>query len=55
MKYLIADSVELKFNLNRIRGIILIKLISKPSQLIIQELEEQAINVPKIKNIKNKI
>lgn len=53
MKYLIADSVELKFNLKRIRGIILIKLISNPSHLIIHELDEMVRKVPIIKNIKN--
>jgi hypothetical protein len=51
IKYLIADSVELKFNLNRIRGITLIKLISSPNQVINQLLEEQAITVPVTKNV----
>lgn len=48
IKYLIADSVELKFNLKRIRGITLIRLSSKPSHLKIHDLEVQAIKVPRI-------
>lgn len=53
IKYLIAASVRGFFNLNRIRGIILIKLISSPTQLVNQELEEIATIVPNIKvNIK---
>lgn len=50
IKYLIADSVELKFSLKRIRGITLIKLISNPSQVINQDLEEHAKIVPAIRN-----
>lgn len=53
IKYLIAASVRGFFNLNRIRGIILIKLISSPTQLVNQELEEIATVVPSIRvNIK---
>jgi hypothetical protein len=39
-------SVDLKFNSLRIRGINLIKLISRPTHLVIQELEDEATRVP---------
>lgn len=52
-KYLMHASVEGVLILIRIRGIILIKLISSPSQAINQELAEKAIIVPTTKNIKN--
>jgi len=48
MKYLMAVSVERGFNLITNRGISLIKLISKPSQQVNHEPEEQAIIVPAI-------
>jgi len=48
-KYLIEASVSLEFNFESIRGIILIKLISNPSHLVNQELEDTAITVPVIK------
>jgi len=48
-KYLIADSVDLKSNSLRIRGINLIKLISSPSQHINHELADTAIIVPLIR------
>lgn len=51
-KYLIADSVRLEFNLISIRGIILIKLISNPNQIVNHELDEVANKVPE--NKKNK-
>lgn len=51
IKYLMADSVELKFNLNKIRGITLIKFTSNPSHVINQDLDEHAINVPVIKKV----
>lgn len=54
-KYLIAASVDLKFNSLRIRGIKLIKLISRPSQQINQELEEIAISVPDTKKSKKRV
>jgi hypothetical protein len=51
---LIAASVDLKFNSLRIRGIKLIKLISKPIQHVNHELEDTAIVVPVVrKMIKN--
>ena len=52
-KYLIEASVKFLFNLIRIRGIILIKLISNPNQQVNQEFEEIAIIVPKIRDEKN--
>lgn len=50
-KYLMADSVVLKFTLYRMIGINLIKLISNPNQLINHEFDDRAIKVPIIKNI----
>src|SRR5271156_2941770 len=47
-KYLIEASVALKLILWRIRGIRLIKLISRPSQQINQELDEAAVSEPRI-------
>ena len=45
-KYLIEASVNLKFNLISIRGIILIKLISKPNQAVNHLLADTEISVP---------
>lgn len=50
-KYLIDISVDSLVNLNKIIGIILIKLISKPNQQINHELEEIAIIVPRKRKI----
>lgn len=47
-KYLIDASVELELNLLIIRGIIIIRFNSSPSQLINQDDEEIAIIVPNI-------
>ena len=55
IKYLIAASVKLNINLLRIRGIILIKLISSPNKQVNHEFAEIATVVPinkKFKNIK---
>ena len=54
-KYLIADSVVILFKLIRIRGIILIKLISRTIQQINHELEEIAIKVPETRKKQNNI
>lgn len=54
-KYLIALSVALLFWFVSSRGIILIKLISSPSQAVSQELAERAMIVPKIKVDKNAV
>lgn len=54
-KYLMAASVSFRSSLISIRGIILIRLISKPIHEENQELEEMAINVPEIKRLRNKI
>lgn len=51
-KYLIEASVDFQLSLDRIRGIILIKLISNPSQAVNQEPEEIAINEPIVKKVK---
>jgi len=53
IKYLIAASVKLNINLLRIRGIILIKLISNPSQQVNHEFADTAIIVPINKKFKN--
>jgi len=50
-KYLIAASEVILSNLMTIRGINIIKLISKPSQDKNHELEEQARIVPSIKKV----
>lgn len=50
-KYLIAASVRLNINLLRIRGIILIRLISNPTQQVNQEFEEMATIVPATKKL----
>lgn len=50
-----AASVIFLFNLISIRGVILIKLISSPSQAVNQLFEEIEIIVPIIKVDKNKI
>ena len=52
-KYLIAASVRLKVNLLRIRGIILIKLISNPNQHVNHELADTATIEPINKKFKN--
>ena len=53
-KYLMAASVDLKFNSLSIRGIKLIKLISRPTQHVNHELADTATAVPEIrKRIKN--
>lgn len=52
-KYLIEASVIFLFKLTSIRGIILIKLISKPNQAVKRELAEIVIMEPEIKVIKN--
>lgn len=54
-KYLIEASVILAFNSTSIRGIMLIKLISKPTHLVNHELADTAIDVPIIKIKINKI
>ena len=54
-KYLIDASVLVLLILTRIRGIILIKLISKPNHLVNQELDETATTVPVVKKKKNNI
>ena len=53
-KYLIAASVRGLVNLISIRGIMLIKLISNPSQQVNQEFALTAASEPKIKVRKNK-
>ena len=53
IKYLMAASVKLNTNLIRMRGTILIKLISRPSQQVNQELEDTATKVPVIKKLTN--
>jgi len=50
-KYLIAASEVILSNLMTIRGISIIKLISKPNQDKNHELEEQAKIVPSIKKM----
>lgn len=52
-KYLMADSVDSNSSFERIKGINLIKLSSRPSQHKNQEFEVTAITVPATKNIKN--
>jgi len=47
-KYIIADSVDLKFSSLKIIGINLIKLISSPIHLVNQELDDTAVIVPNI-------
>jgi len=42
-------SVVLKLNSLRIRGIILIRFISRPTHLVIHEFDDTAITVPVIK------
>lgn len=54
-KYLIAASVMRAVELISIRGIILIKLISKPSQHVNHEFEEIAIRDPKNRREENRI
>ena len=54
-KYLIVDSVDFLFNSLKIIGINLIKLISRPTQLVNHELDDTAITVPVIKNVKKTI
>jgi len=46
-KYLIAVSVDLKLRSLKIKGINLIRLISRPIQQRIHELDDTAIKVPK--------
>jgi len=53
-KYLMEASVRGLFNLISIRGIMLIMLISRPSQAVNQELDETAVRVPNNKVLKNK-
>lgn len=48
-KYLIAASTRGFLTLISMRGAILIKFISRPSQLVNQELADTAIKVPRIK------
>jgi hypothetical protein len=52
-KYLIADSVDLKFNSLIIRGIKLIRLISNPNQHVNHEFDDTATKVPVIINVIN--
>lgn len=54
-KYLIAVSVVLKLSLRRIKGIRLIRLISRPSQHVIHEFDEHAITVPVISRMLNMV
>lgn len=55
IKYLILASEDSEESLLSIRGIILIKLISKPTQQVNHELADTAVIEPLIRRIKNKI
>jgi hypothetical protein len=53
-KYFKEDSEDIKFFETIIKGIKESKLISKPIQILSQEVEDTAIKVPKIIELKNK-